>query len=63
MADLCGDFWMRETGTGQQQTQLHDRYMMMMMMIKFFWQHCLLTRDATSSDKYTKALKKNPLNL
>jgi len=32
MADLWRDFWIRETGTGQQVTQLHDRYMMMMMM-------------------------------
>jgi hypothetical protein len=31
MADLCRDFWMRETGMGQQVAQLHDRYMMMMM--------------------------------
>jgi len=27
------DFWIRETGTGQQVAQLHDRYMMMMMMV------------------------------
>jgi hypothetical protein len=32
MADLWRDFWMRETGTGQQVAQLHDRYMMMMMI-------------------------------
>jgi len=25
------NFWIRETGTGQQVAQLHDRYMMMMM--------------------------------
>jgi hypothetical protein len=33
MADLRRDFWIfwiRETGTGQQVAQLHDRYMMMM---------------------------------
>ena len=29
MADLWRDFWIRETGTGQQVAQLHDRYMMM----------------------------------
>ena len=33
MADLRRDFWIRETGTGQQVPQLHDRYMMMMMMM------------------------------
>jgi hypothetical protein len=32
MADGRG-FWTCETGTGQQVAQLHDRYMMMMMMI------------------------------
>jgi hypothetical protein len=26
------DFWIRESGTGQQVAQLHDRYMKMMMM-------------------------------
>ena len=26
MAELCRDFWIRETGTGQQVSQLHDRY-------------------------------------
>jgi hypothetical protein len=31
MADLWRDFCIRETGTGQQVTQLHDRRMMMMM--------------------------------
>jgi len=33
MADLWKGFWTRETGTGQQVAQLHDRYMMMMMTI------------------------------
>ena len=27
MVDLGRDFWIRETGTGQQVDQLHDRYM------------------------------------
>jgi len=27
------DFWVRETGTGQQVAQLHERYMMMMVMM------------------------------
>jgi len=36
MADLWRDFWIRETGTGQQVAQLHDRYMMMMMMMMDF---------------------------
>jgi hypothetical protein len=36
MAGFWKDFWIRETGTGQQVAQLHDRYMMtiiMMMML------------------------------
>jgi hypothetical protein len=33
MADLWRDFWIRETGTGQQMAQLHDRYMTTMMMM------------------------------
>ena len=33
MLDLWRDFWLRETGTGQQVAQLHDRYMMMMMIM------------------------------
>jgi len=32
MADFGTDFCIRETGKGQQVAQLHDRYMMMMMM-------------------------------
>ena len=32
MVDLRRDFWIRETGTGQQVAQLHGRYMMIMMM-------------------------------
>ena len=31
MVDLWRDFWISETGTGQQVAQLHDRYVMMMM--------------------------------
>jgi len=33
MVDLWRDFWLRETGTGEQVAQLRDRYMMMMMMM------------------------------
>jgi hypothetical protein len=32
MAKLLRDFWIRETGRGQQVAQFYDRYMMMMMM-------------------------------
>jgi len=30
------DFWIRDTGTGQQVAKLHERYMMMMMMMMIF---------------------------
>jgi hypothetical protein len=33
MTDLWKDFWIRESGTGQQVAQLHDRYMTMMMIM------------------------------
>ena len=33
MGDLWRPFWIRETGTGQQVAQLHERYMIMMMMM------------------------------
>jgi hypothetical protein len=33
MADLQRDFWIRETGTGQQLAQLFDRYMMMKIVM------------------------------
>jgi hypothetical protein len=36
MADFWRDFWIRETGTGQQVAQLLDRYMMMMIVIATF---------------------------
>jgi len=33
LVDLWRDFWISENGTGQQVAELHDRYMMMMMML------------------------------
>ena len=33
--DLGRDFWICETGTGQQVAQLHERYMIMMMIMMF----------------------------
>ena len=30
---IMADLWVSETGTGQQVAQLHDRYMMMMMIV------------------------------
>ena len=40
MVDLWRDFWIRETRMGQQVALLHERYMMMMMMMKFNSQTC-----------------------
>jgi len=33
VVDLWRDFWIRETGMGQQVAQLHERYMMMIIII------------------------------
>jgi len=33
MTDIWRDFWIRDTETGQQVAQLHDRYTMMTMMM------------------------------
>jgi hypothetical protein len=33
MADLRRDFWIRETGTGQKVAQIHDRYMVTIIMM------------------------------
>jgi len=32
MVDLRRDFWICETGTGQQVTQLHERYVMIIII-------------------------------
>jgi len=51
MVDLWRDFWIRETGTGQQVTQLHERYMMMMMMMNIetlpslIWKTNMIIKD------------------
>jgi len=45
MVDFSRDFWVRETGTGQQVAQLHDRYIMMIksninrIKSRHSWQH------------------------
>ena len=33
MVDLWSGFWIRETGTGQEVAQIHDRYMIIIMII------------------------------
>jgi hypothetical protein len=42
MAEILRYFWIRETGTGQQMAQLHDRYMVMMLK-KFIYFYTNLT--------------------
>jgi len=44
MIVLSREFWIRETGTGQQVAQLHERYMMMMMMMMMM----MITRIQTA---------------
>ena len=33
MVDFSRDFWIRETGTGQQVAQLHERYIVIIIII------------------------------
>jgi len=50
--DLRRDFWIRETGTGQQVAQLHDRYVMMMrimIIIMMMMMMMMMMSDLTSS--------------
>jgi len=34
MVDILREFWICETGNGQQVAKIHERYVMMMMMIR-----------------------------
>jgi hypothetical protein len=52
MADLWRGFWIRETGTGQQVTQLHDRYMMIKTVL-FFWSFMAKLNAVGSTSKST----------
>jgi hypothetical protein len=47
MVDIWRDFWIRETGMGQQVAQLHDRYMMMIMIVF----GCCVCVEYTANDK------------
>jgi hypothetical protein len=47
--DLRRDFWIRETGTGQQVAQLHDRYVMMMRIMIIIIMMMMMMSDLTSS--------------
>ena len=57
MADLLRDFWIRETGTGQQVAQLHDRYMMMTMIE---WRRIYLILCSGGSYSGTDGYKSRP---
>jgi len=48
MVDRYRDFWMRETGTGQQVAQLHERLMMMMMMMIQYFMRMFYMRSSFS---------------
>jgi len=49
MVDLWRDFWVCETRKGQQVAQLHERYMMMMMVIiSFIFVHSVITNIISS---------------
>ena len=52
--------WIRETGTGQQVTQLRDRYMMMIMIIILFSEsHTLRNTSWTARSKFCARLVQN----
>ena len=52
MVDRYRDFWMRETGTGQQVAQLHERLMMMMMMMIQYFMRMFYMRSSFSYWSY-----------
>jgi hypothetical protein len=59
MADLWRDFWIGETGTGQQVAQLHDRYMVMMdFVIRTYegYEICLRCLKKKACYSFTKTL-------
>jgi len=59
MVDLWRDFWIRETGTGQQVTRLHDRYMMMMMMMMIMMMMRKLQSEETAGRRnHGRSLKR-----
>ena len=51
MADLWRDFWIRETGTGQQVAQLHNRYMMMMIFCLYMTVCCPVDNRQSYRDR------------
>jgi general stress protein 26 len=60
VADLWRDFWIRETGTGQQVAQLHDRYMMMMIMMIMMMMYVFVN---THTEKVPQILQKSRSHL
>ena len=46
--DLWRDFWLHETGTGQQVAQLHERYIIIMMMMICFMSFCTVKRKCVT---------------
>ena len=57
MANLRRDFWIRETGTGQQVAQLHDRYIMMMMMTMMMMTTTTTTTTMTTTMMFCVGVK------
>jgi hypothetical protein len=52
MADLSRDFWIRETGTGQQVAQLHDRYMMVMVMMMMMMMMMMMNNRGVGAELF-----------
>ena len=51
MVDLWSDFWMRETGTGQRVAQLHERYIIIIIII-ITYLHGLIAPSGPGSPQY-----------
>ena len=46
MVDFLRDFWILETGTGQQVAQIRDSYMMMMLMMVMMFMMMMIWPNA-----------------
>jgi low temperature requirement protein LtrA len=62
MAELFRDFWIRETGTGQQVAHLHDRYIMMMMMVMMVMMMVMMSKIYMNGKKKTPKFLVNKTN-
>ena len=53
MVDLWRDFWIRETGIGQQVAQLRDRYIIIIIIAYYYCYHVITAKNNTNFGKIT----------